>query len=152
MKLIIPYLLSLALHSFYIKKAWESQINPSYLKEQTFKMRKMVDRTAEIISNLRYFSQSHEGGLRYEKVSLADLIHRVTSLCLQKFKNSHVEFKIMLPEKTVELFCDSLSLCQALFQLLSNAYDAVMDIKEKRVDLQVELIGDDIHFIVRGFW
>ena len=126
-----------------------SFISPTELKEQSLKMRKMVDRIAKIVSNLRYFSQSPEGQLRYEKVSVSVLIDRVTTLCLQKFKKGQIQFKTELPQRPVNLFCDSLSLCQALFQLLSNAYDAVMKVKGRWIVLEVKCIEDKVHFIVR---
>ena len=131
------------------QKSQKDSVSSEELKEQTLKMRKMVDRMAKIVSNLRYFSQSPEGPLKYEKVTISVLVDRVTSLCLEKLKKGAIQFKTELPQGPVALFCDSLSLCQALFQLLSNAHDAVMEVENKWILLQVKCIGDQVHFIVR---
>ena len=132
-----------------LHKKSQDSTNVIEIKEQSLKICKMVDRIAKIVANLRYFSQSSEGPLRYEKVSVSTLVEQVTTLCSQKFKKAHIQFKMEMPQETVNIFCDSLSLCQALFQLLSNAYDAAMDSKDKWIVLEVKCLGNRVHFIVR---
>lgn len=93
-------------------------------------------RIAKIIHGLRSFSH---GGAResFESVQIDIILNNTLSFCLERFKNHEVCFKMSRTPKDLSLRCCPTQISQVLLNLLNNAFDAIKELDEKWIALEV---------------
>ena len=91
-------------------------------------------RIEKIIRGLRFFARdSSHDDLVSTRVS--QIIDDTINLCNQKFVNRKVELRIKAVEDA-ELFCQPVSISQAILNLLSNSMDAIEHLDEKWIEIE----------------
>lgn len=128
----------------------------TYIKENQFnsengikKLEKIITtsgRIAKIILGLRSFSRNAEKD-PFESISLRSLIENVLSFCSEKFRLHEVTLDISpIPELAFE--CRMTQIEQVLLNLLNNAHDAVENLTEKWVRLNVTVKSERLEISV----
>lgn len=104
-------------------------------------------RMEKIIKGLLTFSRE-DYDHNFSQVTVDNLINDTLALCLEKYKNNGVRFDIVAPTTTVNFIGNSVQISQVLLNLLNNAYDAVNDLSEKWIKLEVKDMGESVEFSV----
>jgi PAS domain S-box-containing protein len=99
------------------------------------RMRATTFRIAKLVKNLQAFS-TDSSSLELESVQLSGLIQTTLELCHEKLKTQGIRVVTNVEEDTY-LVCNSSSISQALFNLISNSADAVRDQLEKWILINV---------------
>jgi len=98
---------------------------------------KMSKRIAEIIKGMRSFSRE-AGQDSFTAVPVRAILDETLVFCRRRFSNQGIELKISMPDPNLELKCRSTQISQVLLNLLNNAYDAVLPLNEKWIQLHAE--------------
>lgn len=117
----------------------EGNIAPEKTSQYLEKIYSESERIAKIIKGLVAFARNGELD-PFVPVNVIDLINDVLSLCSERFKNSNVELTIgTIPNVTFE--GRATQLAQVLSNLLNNSFDAIIELQDKWV--KVEVIQND---------
>ncbi|MBX9769350.1 MAG: PAS domain-containing protein [Bdellovibrionales bacterium] len=89
-------------------------------------------RISHIVRGLRNFARdgSHDP---VETTNLSDIFEHVLALCRSRFRNHEIDLKVQIPNADVMVFCRATEMEQALFYLLSHAFDTTTEAQEKWV-------------------
>lgn len=98
-----------------------------------------VERTSKIITGLKTVSRSSEGFDKRD-VLIRDIFEDVLSLCSEKFRNNGISIQIELGSPAFDkiIRCDRVQLSQVILNLLSNAFDAVQEVQNKWVHIELD--------------
>jgi C4-dicarboxylate-specific signal transduction histidine kinase len=106
-----------------------------------------VDRVAKIIQGLRTISR--EGSTDdYSVCSLSDLVEESLALCRARFAAKGVDIRVAPLPPGAAIECRSVQIAQVLLNLLNNAFDAVEDLPNRWVSLEVRLVKESIEICV----
>jgi C4-dicarboxylate-specific signal transduction histidine kinase len=96
---------------------------------------KTVTRLGKIVEGLRSFARDGEGD-PFEKVELFQIVNETLSLCQERFSNHNIKMNVHPISRSILLECRQVEISQVLLNILSNAFDAVVDCSERWVDLK----------------
>jgi C4-dicarboxylate-specific signal transduction histidine kinase len=107
----------------------------------------LVDRTLgrinTLIKNLRNFARDGSEDL-CRRESIREILNDALSLCKERFKKNHIEFRLVFPEnQDFFIFCRALQISQVLLNLLANSADSVETLEEKWIELRVARVKID---------
>jgi PAS domain S-box-containing protein len=105
-----------------------------------------VDRISKIIQGLRNYSRNAENDA-FEMTNVQSIIDDTLILCREKFKMALVEIK-MKNMIDIQFQCRSAQISQIFMNLLSNSYDAILNLNEKWIEIEMR---DDKDFIFLRF-
>jgi PAS domain S-box-containing protein len=94
-----------------------------------------TERIAKIIRGMRVFSRNGEAD-PFETFTVKDLIVDVLGLCQQRFIGNNIKLNVRV-HTDAAIHGQMVQLGQVLLNLLNNAYDAVADLPEKWVEIDV---------------
>jgi len=114
----------------------ENPLDTLLVKEITSKIEKTTDRIARIVQGLRSFSRDGSND-PFSAVNVHQLIEETLSFCNERFKYLGVRVSIEDFKKDLSLEGRATELSQVLLNLLNNANDAIMDLKEKWIKISV---------------
>jgi signal transduction histidine kinase len=108
-----------------------------------------ISKVSEIIESLRKVSRHSEKD-DFVDVALGEVIEDAVQLTLERFKINSVDFSIEYRGLVCgdRLQCKRIQLAQILINLLNNAFDAVVQLKERWIRLQIVDAGDNIEFVL----
>jgi PAS domain S-box-containing protein len=109
-------------------------------KDNVAKVRRAVERIAKIVNGLKKFSRS-SGQAQLEKKMLSSIVQNVMVMVEPKAKREGVSLSLELKTHG-EILCDEIAIEQVIINLVNNAIDAVVDLPEKWVRLDVERDGE----------
>jgi len=105
--------------------------------------RKTLERISTIIRALCNFSR--DGSLDASvQVPLVDVIQSTVTLCKERMNNSSVELKVTGDYPGLNLKCRPVEMSQVLLNLFNNAMDAVVNLPEKWIHLDITEEGEEI--------
>jgi PAS domain S-box-containing protein len=105
-------------------------------------------RIAKIIRGLRTFSRDSSRD-PFERVHLRSIIDDTLELCANRFRNHGVDLTFKNePGPGFAIECRGAQVSQVLLNLLNNAFDAVVDLPERWVRLDVREAGESVEFRV----
>jgi signal transduction histidine kinase len=117
------------------------------IREAFTKIDTTTFRIAKIIQGLRKFSR--EGGKDpLEKASLNAIIDSSLTLCHEKFKQHQIQVHWTPLEQDYTLLCRPVQISQVFLNLLSNAFDAIQDLPEKWIEIQVREVDNHVEIRV----
>ena len=96
-----------------------------------------TQRICDIVNGMRLVARNGLGD-EYQTCTLAELIRLVNGLCTDKFKHQNIPLQTNIGYKE-EIECNLTQISQVVFNLVSNAYHAVMEYKEPWVKIDVSL-------------
>lgn len=94
-------------------------------------------RIEKIIKSMRSMAHHDEGDEPAATISVQDLVTDASDLCLQRFRNHGVKFNPPQVDTSVRVYARAYQVVQILVNLLNNAHDAVLNLEEKWVSLDV---------------
>ncbi len=110
------------------------------------RMDQIIFRIAKIISSLKKLSYK-ANEFTFEEVTLESIFQEVLDVYNEKLKNAGVELKIdSIPEVMVQ--CNPIEVNQIISNLLTNAFDAVVNLPEKWIRISVNIVSDNIRIQV----
>lgn len=119
-----------------------------YSRENVINFTKKIDQTADrinrIVKSMRYVSRDASNDL-YENAQVSELITQTVELCSNRFSTTKVELRAPTQvSSTLQIQCRPSQIAQVLSNLLSNARDAVENLSQRWVEIQVKDIGDAV--------
>lgn len=137
-----------------IGNAWQlrqldkkNQLTPEDFDETLGNIEKMSRRIAEIIKGMRLFSRDASQD-SFETTSVNSIVEETLVFCRKQFATHNIELKVTYSDVNLKLDCRSSQISQVLLNLLTNAFDAVVVAKEKRVEIKIDTDNDDIRIKV----
>ncbi len=132
--------------SMIIQQLDSDQPDLSKIKEQVLKINNTSTRIAKIVKGLRTFSRNSDVE-PYAPTPIAQIIQDTLDLCSERFKAQAIELRINY-NKDLIIQCRPIQISQVILNLLINAFDAVQDLKEKWVALDVVDSGNSVRVSV----
>ena len=99
-----------------------------------------VDRIAKVIRGLTTYSRKSDND-EFEIFSLFSIIDNTLSLCNEKFRYSCIEVKINC-DPNLQIYCMPNQISQIFMNLLLNSYDAILNLSEKWIHIDVNIESD----------
>jgi len=115
----------------------DDPIDKELLKGHADKIEKTSSRIAKIIKGLRSFSRDSTSD-PFILINATELIEDVFSLCKEKFSSHGVEMNVSFSEESLSFYGQPVQLSQVVVNLLNNSFDAISELKEKWVRLEVK--------------
>jgi signal transduction histidine kinase len=109
---------------------------PEKFQEKISTINKSCDRITKIVRGLRKFSRS-TAVKEMKAHNVYEMLSEVLVLTHARAMKSQVEIRIK-GERAAEIICDEIEVEQVFVNLVNNAVDAVKDLQEKWVELEVE--------------
>jgi signal transduction histidine kinase len=101
------------------------------------KMDETIDRIAKIIKSLKLISRDDKG-IDFEVICLEEVVLETIHLSESRFKNSGIDIIHNLDISKTFIFANYVQIAQVVINLLNNSFDAVNDLDEKWVRLEVK--------------
>lgn len=108
---------------------------------------KTVHRISKIVSSLRQFARDG----RKDPTSpypIMKIFEETLSLCQEKFANHGIKISSIIENPNLEITCRPTEITQVLLNLLNNSYDAISNLEEKWVSIEVLNFTDEIQIHV----
>ncbi len=97
----------------------------------------MLNRVVDIINNLRLFSRDAKD-LTTKPIRVKNVIENTLKFCSEKFKNHDVDLQIIKISEDIVANCNSVELSEVILNLLQNAYEAIEDLPQKWINIEVK--------------
>jgi C4-dicarboxylate-specific signal transduction histidine kinase len=108
---------------------------------------KTVARLGKIVEGLRSFARDGKGD-PFQKVELFKIVNETLGLCQERFRNHNIKINVHPISRSTLLECRQVEISQVLLNLLSNAFDAVTESKDRWVDLKFADHGTEVELRV----
>lgn len=108
----------------------------NHIVERLARIEKTCERIAKIIEGLRLFAREEKSGVLHNS-RVSELVAETIELCGERFRQHGIDLRIPTISPDLKVQCRPEQISQVLLNLLMNAYDAVMDLAEKWVELTV---------------
>ena len=126
--------------------AEKSDVPQAIVLSATAQIEKIVKRFSDIINGLKGISKDGEGD-PYLAADMKLIIEETLGFCHGRFENSGVLLKFSPACAQVLVECRQVQVSQILLNLINNAYDAVVNLPEKWV--HVELVIENGNCLIR---
>lgn len=128
---------SISLLTYRLKK---NAVNADHadIETMTDKIDRAVHQITSIVDSLRKMSRDSSSD-PFENVIVDDIIKDATEITSERYKLKGIDFTIDCHEECekISLNCQRLQISQILINLLNNAYDAVQEVNDKWITLDV---------------
>lgn len=125
----------------------EAVVNKDESRHLIEQIDKTVDRIAKIIKGLRSFARDGSNDPKV-KVSVKKLVEETLTFCGEKFKKNFVKINLGEIDPTLSLKGREIELSQVLLNLLNNAFDAISELPEKWISIDVSQEGNKVKISV----
>lgn len=115
----------------------DNPLNKKEILSDLEKINSTVDRISNIIKGLRLFSRSAEKD-PYVNTNLMTIIEETLGLCYERFNTNGIPLMFNTDDKEIYIDCRSTEVSQVILNLLNNAFDAVVNLKERWVQIDVD--------------
>lgn len=130
--------------AFVIQKHIE-QNKYDQLPEKLEKIQSTITRISRIVNGLRTYARDGEDDPMMP-TSIADVVIESLELCVEsiRYQNIHITFENQLSEPAI-INCRDTQISQVILNLISNAKDAVLPLKEKWIRV---ILTKDLHKVI----
>ena len=142
-----PLSINLLLVENILEVIKKEPINIKQLTQIAHKITTTTMRISKIVKSLKSYSSSSENYIM-EPEKLSDILEDITSLSNQKLKISGITLKISQFSETIILDCQKVPLEQVLLNFINNSIDAVENLKEKWITIDIESNSTTVKFII----
>lgn len=111
------------------------------LDDQTFdkffhQMKSGVDRISKIVQSLKIIARDPQRD-PFEKTKISEILQTLEDLVFERFRQNQVQLTVLPENLDVEIECRPVQISQVLVNILNNSFDAISDLKEKWVHIEV---------------
>ncbi len=125
----------------------EDPVNRKVISKMTQELCENINRISTIIQGLKTFSRDGSND-RFESVSLQQIIENTLILCQEKLKFNNIQVHMTLLSDHCRIQCQPVQISQVLLNLINNACDVVVTLKEKWIKISVEKQEKYIHISI----
>lgn len=118
-------------------------LDTNELRNDLKKMELTVTRIAKIIRGLRIFARTADSD-PLEQTTLHSILENTLSLCYEKFKLNSIPIKVNDFSQQLTVHCRETQISQVLLNLLNNSFEAVSDLEEKWISIDVTDMEKDV--------
>jgi C4-dicarboxylate-specific signal transduction histidine kinase len=116
----------------------DGSVSPQVISRKSIIIRETAERIAKIVKSLRQISREGSSDT-FRLTPLSKILGETLQICRAKFAANGVELILPRPIPEMNIPCREVQIAQALFNLLQNAFDAVLEKEGERwVRLEVE--------------
>lgn len=109
----------------------------------------MIKRIKKIIDGMLIFARNDHTSETIETVLVGDILDEVSILYEQRIKMNSIEFQGPTDkERALRVLCKAIPVSQVIYNLISNAVDAIENLDEKWVRFEVKDLGHHVEFAV----
>ncbi|MGZ5279192.1 MAG: PAS domain-containing sensor histidine kinase [Pseudobdellovibrionaceae bacterium] len=101
----------------------------------------MVFRISKIVKAMRSYARKDSDD-RHERTSFHSIVDEVLSVCSHRLKQEQIKFDSCKLPKDLYLDCHSIQISQILMNLINNSCDAIKDLDEKWIQIQIHSSTD----------
>ncbi len=123
------------------------QTNPAQMTEIARSIEGTTKRISRIVRGLRTFARETDGD-PFVPARIETILEDTLSLCHERFKVHSIEIQQTLFDRLLELECRSVQLSQVLLNLLNNAHDAVIPLKDRWIRIEILDEGTELSVAV----
>ena len=124
----------------------ENKLNEKVLAEALHAIDQTTSRITTIVNGLRFFARDGSKDPLVQ-FSISALVDNTFSLCKERFNNNGVKLDY-LADQDYEVQCRPVELSQVLLNLLNNSYDAIQNLPEKWVKIELKKSTTDFINII----
>ncbi|MGZ3740855.1 MAG: sensor histidine kinase [Bdellovibrionota bacterium] len=125
----------------------EECLDKALLVDMADKIIKVTGRIAEIINGLRSFSRDGAAD-PMKSIELAAIIEETLVFCRERFRSNGISLEVLAPGGALKIECRPTQISQILLNLANNSFDAVQDLKEKWIKVEVIDRGENVEVIL----
>lgn len=130
-----------------IKKQIIAKQSEEELLSSVEKIQKMSDRIVKIIKGLKLISRDgHADPL--EEFSISELVEEVKLLTEMKIKSMNIDFQVIINHDISNAIGREVQISQVIVNLINNAVDAITNLDEKWITIEVNDFGEKIQFSI----
>lgn len=123
------------------------KMDPIKVKQAAESISRTGDKIARIIKSLRSFAR--EGASDpFEMVPVKQLIEETLEFCRTRFHNHGVEVEVGPFDPDLEIECRLIQIEQVLLNLLNNSFDAIQDLEDRWIRINVKEDVDNIEISI----
>jgi PAS domain S-box-containing protein len=111
------------------------------------KIRNTASRVSKITMGLRKFARETRNDPATE-TGVREIVEDTLAFCVERLKHKSVELRMPAVDSSLRIDCRPTEISQVLLNLLNNAVDAVQELPEKWVELQVRNAGKEVEIAV----
>lgn len=126
----------------------EPEFKRDLLLKYAQNIEKSSHRISKIVNGLLTYSRDGSKD-NFVKISLAEIVSETIEFCQTRFKNHSVELRIKEISQDFNLECRGTQISQVILNLLNNAHDAILNLKEKWVEISVIDSGNTYEIRIR---
>lgn len=121
--------------------------NQYEILKTTETLKRLADRMGSIIRGMK--SLSRDGTQDpFQQVSLTHLFQDVLEVTAESFKKHGIEVKYGSFDEKVQVYCQETQISQVFVNLINNAKDAISDLPEKWIKLDIQDLGESVDISV----
>ncbi|MEQ1875586.1 MAG: ATP-binding protein [Bdellovibrionia bacterium] len=125
----------------------EGEANTEGIIVTAEKIEATVDRMSKIINGLRTFARDSDED-PFVNAKARTIVEETIEFCRERFKNHDIALFVNEIPDALSLECRPTQISQVLLNLLNNAHDAIADMKEKWVKVDVLDLGETVEISV----
>jgi len=118
-----------------------ASLNKEKVNDGLKKIEDTVARIAKIIRGLRYFARDTKSD-PFNRVQVSAILEDTLYLCIERFRYNGIVLKTGEYPKNLYIDCRPTEISQVILNLLNNACDAVLDLPEKWISIDVVKKGE----------
>lgn len=116
-------------------------------REEFDQLLSTVDKIATIISGLRSFARDAKND-SYDTVDIRQVIDETLALCSERIAHRCIPIEVHAEDHPIYVNCRSVEISQVLMNLLNNSLDAIAELSEKWIKLQLTETPNEIEIRV----
>ncbi|MGZ6287051.1 MAG: sensor histidine kinase [Bdellovibrionota bacterium] len=125
----------------------EGCLDKSLLVDMAATIVKVTDRIAEIIVGLKSFSRDGAAD-PMQSAELAVIIGETLAFCRERFRSKNVSLDVKFPGSSLKIECRPTQISQVILNLANNSFDAIEDLKEKWVKIEIIDCAENVEVIL----
>lgn len=123
------------------------KLDPEKIRQASESISRTADKIAKIIKSLRSFAREGTND-PFELVPVKQLIEETLEFCRTRFYNHGVEIECAPMDSDLEIECRVIQIEQVLLNLLNNSFDAIQNLEERWIRIQVKDLDNAVEIIV----
>lgn len=126
----------------------KEQLEPENLNRLVETILVTGKRIEKIVRGMKTLAHQGQEGEPFLQASARELVADALELCAQRFRNHGIRLISPVVDPALTLECRNHEVVQILVNLLNNAFDAVSNLEEKWVEIQVQSTDAFIDFVI----